>query len=147
MENNDNHEVKEVKKVVSVKRIIIKYSIAIAIMLAFVITCLCLRDFTKVVAGTKEFYRTWADSFTIPGLIYIFIAAIIFLINEGSLTALGYMGRIIVRTLNPYSKKERMTYYEYSQTRKKIHGYLCILWVGLAAFAIGLVFLILYYNA
>lgn len=147
MENNDNQEVKEIKKVRSVKRIVIKYSVIIVICLALIITCLLLRNFTKAVAGTKEFYRTWADSFTIPGLIYILIAALIFLINEGSLAALGYMGRIIVRTINPYSKKERMTYYEYSQTRKKIKGYLCILWVGLVAFIIGMIFLILYYNA
>ena len=146
MENNNQAQT-EIKKRKSLKRIIIKYSIVIAICLAIAIICLFTRNFTKAVVGTKEYYRIWADSFTIPGIIYIFLALIIFLINEGSLTALGYMGRIIVRSFTPNSKKERMNYYEYSQSKKKITGYSCLLWVGLAFFLVGLIFLILFYNA
>ena len=144
---NNNLEEKEIQKTKSLKGIIIKYSICIIICLALTITSLILRKFTNVVAGTKEFYRIWADSFTIPGLVFIVLTLIIFLINEGSLTALGYMGRVIARAIFPHSNKERMNYYEYSQSRKKITGYLCVLWVGLAFFLVGLVFLILYYNA
>ena len=145
--NNDNTEEKEIKKVKSVKWIIIKYSITIAICISITIAILFIRNFTNVTPGTKEFYRVLADSFTMPGLIYILIATLIFLINEGSLSALGYMGRTIVRTLNPHYKKDKMTYYEYSRNRKKIRGYSCILWVGLAFFVVGIVFLILFYTA
>lgn len=143
MQNKDNQEVKEVK---SVKRIIIKYSITIAICLAFVFTCLFLRNFTKLEAGTKEFYRAWCDSFTIPGLLFILFALFIFLVNGGSLTALGYMLKRVAKALIPFSKKDDMTYYEYRQSRKKISGYLCILWVGIAFFLVGLIFLILFYT-
>ena len=147
-ENEIINETKnEIKKPRSVKWIIIKYSITIAIIVAVVLTLLFVKNVTGLTAGTKEFYRVWADSFTIPGLAYIFIAAIIFLMNEGAFTPLGYMGRTIIRTLNPYSRKEKKNYYEYSQSRKKIKGYLCILWEGLAIFLVGLIFLILFYTA
>ena len=145
MENN-NQVVNEIKQKKSLKRIIIKYSITIAICLTLTIISLFLRNFLNAVVGTKEYYRIWADSFTIPGLAFIFLALIIFLVNEESLTALGYLGRTIVRALTP-SKKESMNYYEYSQSKKKITGYSCILWVGLAFFLVGLVFLILFYTA
>ena len=143
MEKN-NQEVREGK---NIKFIIIKYTICIVFNAALCIACLFLRNVTTLQAGTKEFYRAWCDSFTIPGLLSILFALFIFLVNQGSLTALGYMLKRLVKSLIPFSKKDNLTFYEYQQSRKKLTGYLCLLWVGLVFFMVGLVFLILFYNA
>lgn len=144
MENKDNQEVKEQ---LNIKRIIIKYSICVAFNIFICVTCLFLRNFLNLEAGTKEFYRAWSDSFTIPGLLSMLFALLLFLVSQGSLTALGYMLKRVVKSLIPFSKKDDMTYYEYQQSRKKLSGYLCILWVGLVFFMVGIVFLILFYTA
>ena len=143
MEKN-NQEVREEK---NIKCIIIKYTICIVFNAATCIACLFLRKFTTLQAGTKEFYLAWCDSFTIPGLLSILFTALIFLVNQGSLTALGYMLKRLVKSLIPFSKKDNLTFYEYQQSRKKLSGYLCLLWVGLVFFAVGMVFLVLFYNA
>ena len=142
--DKNNQEVEEVR---NIKWIIIKYSICIVVNALICLTCLFLRNFTKLEAGTKEFYLVWCDSFTIPGLLSILFALFIFLINQGSLTALGYMLKRLAKSLIPFMKKDDLTYYEYQQSRKKISGYLCLLWVGLVFFIVGIVFLILFYNA
>ena len=144
MENKDNQEVREQ---LNIKRIIIKYSICIVFNISICITCLFLRNFQTLEAGTKEFYRAWCDSFTISGLLSVLFTVLIFLVNQGSLTALGYMLKRLVKSLIPFSKKDNLTFYEYQQSRKKLSGYLCLLWVGLVFFAVGMVFLVLFYNA
>lgn len=85
-------------------KIIIKYAIASIIAVCFVLLNLSLRDFFKE-TELKEKYRMLADSFTIPGLIYVLLGLLIMLTNKGSLDALGYMVKRAVKMLVPMSKK------------------------------------------
>lgn len=98
-------------------KIIIKYAIASIIAVCFVLLNLSLRDFFKE-TELKEKYRMLADSFTIPGLIYVLLGLLIMLTNKGSLDALGYMVKRAVKMLVPMSKKDNMTYAEYKETKK-----------------------------
>ena len=110
-------------------KIIIKYAIASIIAVCFVLLNLSLRDFFKE-TELKEKYRMLADSFTIPGLIYVLLGLLIMLTNKGSLDALGYMVKRAVKMLVPMSKKDNMTYAEYKETKKGIHGYGFLFYIG-----------------
>lgn len=126
-------------------KIIIKYAIASIIAVCFVLLNLSLRDFFKE-TELKEKYRMLADSFTIPGLIYVLLGLLIMLTNKGSLDALGYMVRRAVKMLVPMSKKDNMTYAEYKETKKGIHGYGFLFYIGAVVTAVGIVFTILFYQ-
>ena len=126
-------------------KIIIKYAIASIIAACFVLLNLSLRDFFKE-TELKEKYRMLADSFTIPGLIYVLLGLLIMLTNKGSLDALGYMVKRAVKMLVPMSKKDNMTYAEYKETKKGIHGYGFLFYIGAVVTAVGIVFTILFYH-
>ena len=126
-------------------KIIIKYAIASIIAVCFVLLNLSLRDFFKE-TELKEKYRMLADSFTIPGLIYVLLGLLIMLTNKGSLDALGYMVKRAVKMLVPMSKKDNMTYTEYKETKKGIHGYGFLFYIGAVVTAVGIVFTILFYQ-
>ena len=126
-------------------KIIIKYAIASIIAVCFVLLNLSLRDFFKE-TELKEKYRMLADSFTIPGLIYVLLGLLIMLTNKGSLDALGYMVKRAVKMLVPMSKKYNMTYAEYKETKKGIHGYGFLFYIGAVVTAGGIVFTILFYQ-
>ena len=87
-----------------------------------------------------------ADSFTIPGLIYVLLGLLIMLTNKGSLDALGYMVKRAVKMLVPMSKKDNMTYAEYKETKKGIHGYGFLFYIGAVVTTVGIVFTILFYQ-
>ena len=123
-------------------KIIIKYAIASIIAVCFVLLNLSLRDFFKE-TELKEKYRMLADSFTIPGLIYVLLGLLIMLTNKGSL---GYMVKRAVKMLVPMSKKDNMTYAEYKKTKKGIHGYGFLFYIGAVVTAVGIVFTILFYQ-
>ena len=126
-------------------KIIIKYAIASIIAVCFVLLNFSLRDFFKE-TELKEKYRMHADSFTIPGLIYVLLGLLIMLTNKGSLDALGYMVKRAVKMLVPMSKKDNMTYAEYKETKKGIHGYGFLFYIGAVVTAVGIVFTILFYQ-
>lgn len=126
-------------------KIIIKYAIVSIIAVCFVLLNLSLRDFFKE-TELKEKYRMLADSFTIPGLIYVLLGLLIMLTNKGSLDALGYMVKRAVKMLVPMSKKDNMTYAEYKETKKGIHGYGFLFYIGAVVTAVGIVFTILFYQ-
>lgn len=126
-------------------KIIIKYAIASIIAVCFVLLNLSLRDFFKE-TELKEKYRMLADSFTIPGLIYVLLGLLIMLTNKGSLDALGYMVKRAFKMLVPMSKKDNMTYAEYKETKKGIHGYGFLFYIGAVVTAVGIVFTILFYQ-
>ena len=126
-------------------KIIIKYAIASIIAVCFVLLNLSLRDFFKE-TELKEKYRMLADSFTIPGLIYVLLGLLIMLTNKGSLDALGYMVKRAVKMLVPMSKKDNMTYAEYKETKKGIHGYGFLFYIGAVVTAVCIDFTILFYQ-
>lgn len=126
-------------------KVVIKYAIASIIAIGFVFLNLSLRDFFNE-QDLKEKYRILADSFTIPGLIYILLGLLILLTNKGSLDALGYMAKRAIKMLIPMSKKDNMTYAEYKENRKGIHGYGFLFYIGSIVTALGVVFTILFYQ-
>ena len=126
---------------------LIKYAIAFAIMTGFLFLILGLRNYFTESLDLVTKYRYLTDAFTLPGALFILVAVLIFLTNQGSLTALTWALRRFVRMLIPgMGAKNTQTYYEYVESRKKIAGYLFILISGAVFFAVGMVFLILFYT-
>lgn len=128
-----------------ISTIIIKYVVATVIGALFVITALWLRDFTTLTEKV-DIYKALADAFTIPGVIFPMVALLILLTNEGSLAAIGWMVKRAFTMLIPSNKKEFSTYKEYYESRKKITGFMFILFVGLAYLLVGIIFTILFFK-
>ena len=85
----------------SIKVEIIKYAITNGIALLFVLVLLLLRDaFNET--DKQQLYNSIADSFTIPGVLLLCLAALIGLTNQGSLDAIGYMLKRFFQMLIPF---------------------------------------------
>lgn len=126
---------------------LLKYGIAFAIMTGLLFLILGLRNYFTESLDLVTRYRYLTDAFTLPGALFILVATLIFLTNQGSLTALTWALKRFVRMLIPgMGLKNNQTYYEYVESRKKIAGYLFILISGAIFFIVGMVFLILFYT-
>lgn len=126
---------------------LIKYAIAFAIMTGFLFLILGLRNYFTESLDLVTKFRYLTDAFTLPGALFILVATLVFLTNQGSLTALTWALKRFVRMLIPgMGLKNNQTYYEYVESRKKIAGYLFILISGAIFFIVGMVFLILFYT-
>lgn len=129
----------------SIKVEIIKYAITNGIALLFVLVLLLLRDaFNET--DKQQLYNSIADSFTIPGVLLLCLAALIGLTNQGSLDAIGYMLKRFFQMLIPFSKKEHQKYADYVASKNKVHGYSFLAWSGLVYLIIAIIFIILFYT-
>lgn len=101
-----------------------------------------------------ERYRILADAFTIPGVVLMLTAVLVWIGNQQAFVGLSFAGGRLMRSLLPlrFTRKKDLdekpeTYYEYV-TRKKaqggIKGYGFLFVVGAVFFAVALVFLYLY---
>ena len=126
---------------------IVKYVVTALIGGLIAYGTFALRDFGAAESAAEK-YRILCDSFTFPGVLLLLTAALIALSNEGALTMLGYIVGIAVRGLIPGMGSHQETYAEYVERRTgkgRVKGYGFILYVGLAYFAVALVFLVLFY--
>ena len=94
-----------------------------------------------------EKYTILADAFTIPGVLLIMISALIWVSSEGFFDGLSYAFSRVGSYLIPFYRKslEHENYYDYKQRKneKRLHGYSFLFFVGLAFFAVAIVFLCL----
>lgn len=126
---------------------IVKYAVTALIggLIAFV--AFALRNFGAA-ENAAERYRILCDSFTFPGVLLILTAALIALSNEGAFVGIGYAFSHTLRMLIPGMGGRQETYAEYLERKTgkgRVKGYGFILHVGLAYFAVALLFLVLFY--
>ena len=133
------------KKTVTV---LLKYGISTLIGALIAWAALRARSFS----GHEELverYRMLCDAFTFPGAIFMLLAALIALSQEGAFIGLGFVVRYAARFFVPGLAGEHETYAEYVERKTekpRIKGYGFIFHVGAAFFAIALVFLLLFYS-
>ncbi len=97
-----------------------------------------------------ERYKLLADAFTIPGVILVMVAALVWISSDGFFDGLGYIfGRIGGMILPFYgAKKPHRTYYDYKMSKKgkRAKGYGFLFFVGLAFVAVALIFTALFFT-
>lgn len=128
---------------------IIRYAVCIAVGVGLFFLTLYLRNFFTDELSQANYYRYLADAFTIPGILFIFLALLFVVAAKGAFRGLGYALRHVGRMLLPFIIKKDITYAEYlegHETRKNGSIVLTFLIVG-ALFMIGaIVFIALFYK-
>lgn len=130
------------------KKSLIKYASAVGIAGAMALIVLWLRDFASVDSKAEQL-RHLADAFTIPGVIFMMVAALIWVASDGFFDGFGYAGRYAARMLLPFLKLDDEKFYDYKMRKaeRRLHGYSFIFFTGLAFFLIALAFIAAFYAA
>lgn len=135
----------------NIRNCLLKYAAAAFAGGLAVYLCLYLQDFSAA-SSAAERYRILCDAFTVPGVIFIMVAALVWICKQGLFEGISYSIRWLFKSLIPFgrTKKEHETYYDYVKEksgRKRTGGYGFIFFTGLAFFIIALVFLFLFYKS
>lgn len=129
------------------RSLLLRYGITTAVAGAATVFILWLRSYGEATAAVAR-YRILADAFTVPGVLLICVAALVWVSSEGFFDGLGYAFSRVGSRLIPFFKRslEHQTYYDYVQEKKgkRIHGYSFLFFVGLAFVAVAVVFIILH---
>ena len=129
------------------KNTAIKYAITTAIAGVFAILIVISRDFEGAKTLADK-YRILADAFTIPGMLLVLIAAMVWISTTGFFDALtyafGYVGSRMLPFFGATHKHE--TYYDYKVRKndKRFSGYGFMFVVGAVFVLISIVFVYLH---
>lgn len=128
------------------KKLLVRYSIAIAIAGALTIAFLALQGFDEA-NSTEMRLRLLADAFTIPGVIFMLVAGLVWVASDGFFDGLTYGLRWCARTLIPFTRIPDEKYYDYKMRKKekRARGYSFIFFTGLGFFVVAIVFIVLFY--
>ena len=87
-----------------------------------------------------------SDAFAVPGFLFLFAGIIVWLANNGSFDAVGYLATAVVRFFIPGGNLQHESYGDYKERKngKKTTGYGFLFVVGLACMAIAVIFLCIY---
>ncbi len=125
-----------------IKKILIHLGILLGLSLLIAIPKLISDDLE-----TKDVLMIITDSISVPGIIFICLAILIFCSNEGAFDMLNY-GVLILLSLFKKNPKDRKydTYYDYKESRKeKKNVFINMLLSGIIYLFIGVIMLIIYH--
>lgn len=129
------------------KEIILQYSITAVSATLVVFLMLYVQGFW-LTFELEEKYKILADAFTVPGVLLMMVAGLIWISSEGFFDGLTYAVRQFSGMLIPAigKKYKHLTYYDYKTQRqnKRLYGYLFLFVVGLLFTVIAIVFVILF---
>lgn len=130
----------------NVRKNLLKYGITSGVCIAIAVFFCVVRDFSQMSLVVR--YRTICDAFTVPGLLCLCVAALLWVSNEGFFYGLGYCLDVTRKALIPGGRKKMERYYDYVQrhSQKKVTGYGFLFVCGGVCMAIAVVFLILFYR-
>lgn len=133
----------------TVFRTLVKYLIAALVGAGMVLAMLALRDFGAGMTALER-AKMLADAFTVPGVVLVLFAALVWLSNEGAFWGLTYLASRVVKALVPMGRtfEKHETYRDYVEKKREkggVKGYAFILWVGLVFFAAAVFFTIRFY--
>jgi hypothetical protein len=132
-----------------IKGLVIKYVAAICIGLGIAGTVLILADYSAMTELIDK-YRTLADAFTIPGVLYIMVGCLVFVSTDGFFDMISYGFKKAGSMLLPFVSrfKSEETFYDYKQRKNenRIKGYSFLFFTGLAFLAVAGIFMLLFFN-
>lgn len=95
-----------------------------------------------------------SDGFFISGLLFLFVAGMMYISGEGALIGIGYIMKSVIQMFIPMGRKHQERYPDYRERKlagMKKSGDHCILVIGLLFFIVGVIFTIIwnvkFYNA
>ena len=127
---------------------ILKYGITAAVGALMAYGNMTLDGFWQA-TETAARYRILCDAFTVPGLILVLSAVLVFVSNEGIFHGITYALTYALRMLIPGAAHKGERYGDYVERKRekgpiKRYGFLAI--VGGAYLVLALIFLALYYS-
>ena len=133
------------------KKILLKYGITALVGGLMSYAVIDLHGYSMAQTPAEK-YLILADAFTIPGVILMLCAVLVWIANQETFTGLTYAGKRMVRALLPFARKNEPheTYYDYLDRKRKegkVKGYGFLFYVGAVFFAVALVFIYLFYTA
>lgn len=139
------------------KSLLLKYGISAAaggLFVYFYYTSY-VGEFTEILEDRSETavqYLCLCNGFTVPGILFLSIGALVFVSSKGFFDGISYALRGLVRRLVPggqTSEGSMEKYYDYLQRKKdkRIKGYSFLFVTGMIFLGIGLVFQTLYGSA
>ena len=129
-----------------IKAILKKYSIALIIGISMCLLVLSGNDFSTQSLVDK--YRILTDAFSIPGIVFIMVGALVFVSTEGFFDMLSYGLGKFASSLIPFNRKKDESFFDY-KTRKneeRFSGYSFLFYVGIFFLVIAGVFMILFFS-
>lgn len=99
--------------------------------------------------NAAERYRILCDAFTIPGVVFVMVGALIGIMDRGLLDGLSYAMRSLYRVFLPMGARKDESFYDYVQRRResrKGRHTAFILHVGILYMIPALVFMALFYR-
>lgn len=129
------------------KKIIIKYGISLVVGAALVLLFLDLNGF-YVAETILEKYKLLADAFTIPGVVFIMVAALVWVSTTGFFDILSYaLGRAFRALVPGGAARSPESYHDYKEKKAeaRFSGYSFILYTGIIFLVIGIVFTVLFF--
>ena len=129
------------------KKLLTKYLASITVSGLMACFVLWINQFDQVTVPAERI-RLLADAFTVPGVLAIMLAALIWVASDGFFDGIGYAGRVTARMLLPFLKIEEEKFYDYKMRKAdhRIHGYSFIFYTGLVFLAIAVGFIIRFYT-
>ena len=89
-----------------------------------------------------------SDGFYIAGMIFLFIAGMMYISGEGGFIGIGYIFKSVIQIFVPMGRMNHERYADYRERKlegKKKSGDRCILITGLVFFAVGLILSVVWY--
>ena len=126
-------------------KLLVGTALTLAVGVALTVLVLNTHGYAQADNQTDR-YRILSNAFTIPGVVLMVMAALIFVYNTGLFTGLTYGLRGLKDMFLPFLRQEYVPYREYRKKKmeKKVKGYSFIFFVGLAFFLVSVYFLIRY---
>ena len=124
----------------------IRYLICIGVASAITVIVFAIQGFFGDEVAVN--IQILADGFTVSGGLLIMYAGLLFVSSQGALIGISYVLRNIVLFWVPAGRLKHELYGEYRERKMaelKNRNDICILFTGLAFFAVGVVFLVIWY--
>ena len=133
------------------KRNLLRYGIPALVGGVIAWAFVALRNYGAGFTTSTEWYLMLCDAFTVPGVLLFLFGVLIWISNEGTFDGISYGVKHLFRSLVPFGRtgEAQEKYYDYVQRRREKGkaGFGALMLVGLGYFLVGMVFLILFYNA
>jgi hypothetical protein len=130
-----------------IKRLLIKYGVCFSIASLIAVLVFWSKGFFDHSAAVNV--QILADGFSIAGMLFLFVAGMMFISSEGALIGIGYAMRSVVEFFVPMGRKHHMKYADYREQKlagKKDADDHCFLVIGLIFFLTGILFTIIWYS-
>lgn len=130
-----------------VVRVMLKYGITAAVGGLMSFAVIYFQRYAEASAEAER-YRILADAFTIPGVILIMVAALVWISNNGMFYGLSYVATRAIRALVPMGRtmEKHERYADYVARKREeggVQGYGFLFWTGVFFMLPAIVFIIL----